>query len=48
MKPLEHVLKQLDGVERHNGSYMALCPAHPDRNLSLSVKEGDDGKELLH
>lgn len=28
--------------------FCARCPAHQDRNPSLSVKEGDDGRVLLH
>ena len=28
--------------------YMSCCPAHDDENPSLSVREGCDGKILLH
>jgi hypothetical protein len=28
--------------------WMAQCPAHPDRTPSLSIREGDDGRVLLH
>ena len=47
--PLERVLARLDGVEKHNGYHKALCPAHRDRNPSLSVKEeiGEDGQIKL-
>ena len=31
-----------------NGEYMCKCPAHEDRTASLSVREGDGGKILLH
>ena len=31
-----------------NGGWKAQCPAHEDRTPSLSVKEGDGGKVLLH
>jgi putative DNA primase/helicase len=37
------LLGRLEGVRRAGaGSWMARCPAHPDRNpsLSVSVKEG--------
>jgi hypothetical protein len=44
---LRHVLDQLDGVKRARSGYMARCPAHDDRNPSLSVKLGDGGKVLL-
>jgi hypothetical protein len=48
--PLETVLSQLRGVKAlSNGSYQARCPVpgHDDRNPSLSVGEGTDGKVLL-
>jgi len=47
MKPLEKVLDKLDGIRESNGSWKALCPAHEDREPSLSVTEGDDGRALL-
>jgi hypothetical protein len=28
--------------------WMAKCPAHPDHNPSLSIKEAPDGRVLLH
>src|SRR5690349_15704034 len=34
-------------VEGWNGNGKALCPAHPDRNPSLSITQGD-GRALLH
>ena len=40
--PLERVLARLDGVEEGHGYYKALCPAHDDRNPSLSVKEVEE------
>lgn len=46
--PLELVLSRLEGVRRNGEGYMALCPAHPDRDPSLSIKEGDNGGVLLH
>lgn len=30
------------------GKFMALCPAHDDRNPSLSVGEMPDGRVLIH
>src|SRR5262245_15106526 len=27
---------------------MARCPAHPDSTPSLSVRQGDDGRALVH
>src|SRR5918999_5822903 len=47
MKPIEKVLERLEGIERRNGGYMTLCPAHDDHTPSLSVSEGDGGKALV-
>lgn len=44
---LDYVLRKLTGVERRGAGWMALCPAHGDKNASLSVKE-KDGKILVH
>ncbi len=48
MKPVEKVLGRLEGVRRSNGSWKALCPAHDDREPSLSVSEGDENKAILN
>lgn len=45
---LEDVLKRLDGVKRSGGGYSARCPAHEDKNASLSIKQGDNGGIVLH
>lgn len=42
------LLSRLDGVRPCCGGYVALCPAHDDRNPSLSIAQGDDGRILLH
>ena len=47
MRPIEKVLDRLGGARRYDGSWKALCPAHEDREPSLSVTEGDDGRALL-
>jgi len=47
MSEIERVLCQLRGVEKHNGYYQARCPAHDDREASLSVNTGKTGKILL-
>ena len=47
MKPVEKVLDRLEGIRESNGSWKALCPAHEDREPSLSVSEGEDGRALL-
>jgi hypothetical protein len=47
VRPVEKVLDRLEGVRQFNGSWKALCPAHDDREPSLSVSEGDDDRVLL-
>ena len=46
---IENVLTRFDGVTRcHDNQYTAKCPAHDDKNASLSVSVGKNGKTLLH
>lgn len=40
---LENVLSRLDGVKEYKGYTAARCPAHDDKNPSLSVRKHDDG-----
>lgn len=43
------LLARLDGVRATGrGQWLARCPAHEDRSPSLSVRELDDGRILLH
>jgi hypothetical protein len=43
------LLSRLDGVRQTGpGRWIAKCPAHDDRHPSLSIREGDDGRILLH
>lgn len=42
------ILFRLQGVKGGHGRWTARCPAHDDRQNSLSVSEGDDGRVLLH
>ncbi len=46
---VEDLLGRLDSV-RQNGEarWMAKCPAHGDKTASLSIRQGDDGRVLLH
>ncbi len=49
MKPITKVLERLSKVKhRKADQWMACCPAHDDRDPSLSIKEAHDGKVLLH
>jgi hypothetical protein len=47
MRPIDRALDRLKGVKQHNGYFMAFCPAHDDKEPSLSIKEGDDERALL-
>src|SRR5215211_6932597 len=47
MRPVEKLLERLEGIERRNGGFMALCPSHDDHTPSLSVSEGNGGKALV-
>lgn len=45
----ELLLSKLDAVKQTGpGRWFARCPAHDDRRASLSVRELDDGRVLLH
>lgn len=48
--PIEMILSKLHKAHKSSkaGSWMARCPAHEDRNASLSVKELEDGRVLIH
>jgi len=49
MTPAQKLLNRLEKVRRTGeGRYMACCPAHDDRTPSLSIKECDDGRLLVH
>ena len=40
-------LSHLHGVKRASRGFIALCPAHEDKNPSLSITSGEDGRILL-
>lgn len=43
------LLAKLDKVRTlSNGGWVACCPAHEDRTPSLSIREEDDGRVLVH
>lgn len=45
----DRLLDKLDGVKRAGPDrWVAKCPAHEDRRASLSIRELDDGRVLLH
>jgi hypothetical protein len=43
----ESIAKALGG-RKVGGGWMARCPAHEDREPSLSIQEADDGKVLIY
>ena len=50
--PLSQVLNRIGSIthsepKRHGNGWTSLCPAHDDRDPSLSIAEGDDGRVLL-
>ena len=47
--PIGSILARLDSVKpAGDGKWLARCPAHDDRNASLSIGTGDDGRVLLN
>ncbi|MDP9373883.1 MAG: hypothetical protein M3Q65_15795, partial [Chloroflexota bacterium] len=48
LRPLDLVLDRLEGVAKNGAGYKARCPVHGDTHPSLSVREGDDGRVLVH
>jgi twinkle protein len=42
------ILSRLDGVKKTARGWQARCPSHDDRNASLHVSKGDDGRTLLN
>src|SRR5438067_4159802 len=46
-RPLETVMACLKGVRKSLRGWVACCPAHRDREPSLSIGLGDEGQILL-
>lgn len=44
---VHEILSRLQGVKGGHAQWTARCPAHDDRQNSLSVGEGEDGRVLL-
>ena len=45
----ENFLSRLDRVKPTGpGRWLACCPAHEDKSPSLSIRELDDGRTILH
>jgi hypothetical protein len=41
-------LQLLDGTRRTSRGWRAHCPAHQGKSLSLSIREAEDGRILVH
>lgn len=49
MNQVDNLLQHLGKVRRTGAdTWTALCPAHPDRSPSLSIRELDDARVMLH
>lgn len=48
MSAVENLISRLEVVKGRNGAWTARCPAHADKSPSLAVREGEDGRVLLH
>lgn len=48
MSVLDNILPRLNKVRGRNSNYVACCPAHKDRNPSMTIRETPDGKVLMH
>ena len=48
MNALDVLLERLERVTQTPSGWMARCPGHEDRHPSLSIREGDDGRILIH
>ena len=48
MSKVENFIQRLGKVRGRNGSWTAQCPAHEDKSPSLSVREAEDGRVLVH
>lgn len=45
----DRLLSRLDGVRQTGpGRWIAKCPAHADKRASLSIRELEDGRILVH
>lgn len=45
---IQEFLSRLDGVKQSGAGYIARCPHHDDKQQSLGISEGSDGRILLN
>lgn len=48
ISPIEKILMRCDGVRKSGKGYSCRCPAHDDKNASLSITEADNGNCLIY
>src|SRR4051794_31623344 len=48
MMNAEEIVNRFENPRRSEKGWSLRCPAHDDRNNSLSLSVGDDGKILIH
>ena len=49
MSKLDNLLSRLMKVKKTgNGSFIACCPAHQDKSPSITIREVEEGKLLIH
>ena len=49
MSNIETIISRLEKIKRTGtGRWMARCPSHKDKTASLSLRDLDDGRILLH
>lgn len=48
MSAAQIAAQSLHGASRSGGGWIACCPAHDDKNPSLSLRDGEDGALLVH
>jgi hypothetical protein len=48
MMPTESLLAKLPDAKLSGKNWIARCPAHEDRQASLSIGEGEDGRALIY
>lgn len=47
-RPVEEILSRLQGVKQGSKGWTARCPGHDDKESSLSLDEGKDGRVLIN
>lgn len=45
---IQDILTRFKSVKQERDGWLALCPSHEDKNPSLSISQGNDGRILLN